>query len=193
VIEHGDIKKVLPHRHPVLLVDRVLEVEPGERIVTVKAVSGSEPCFAGLPDDAPAEAYDFPASLLVESFGQSGALLWLHTMQAGDGVPPGTLIFAQARDCVLEGAARPGDLLRHEVRIENLKPNNVFLTGETYVGDRRIATMGSAMAVIRETDSLAPAPPGQPTGADQPASRPAPASDRPAASAAAGNPTGDTA
>lgn len=165
MIEHGDIKSILPHRHPVLLVDRVLEVRAGGRIVTVKAVSGSEPCYAGLPDDAPAEAYDFPASLLVESFGQSGALLWLHTMRAGDGVPPGTLIFAQARDCVFEGAARPGDVLRHEVRIETLKPNNVFLTGETYVGDRRIASMGSAMAVIRETDSLSPAPASDPTAA----------------------------
>ena len=163
--EHGEITKLLPHRHPVLLVDRVLEIEPGERIVTVKAVTGSEPCFAGIPDDAPADAYDFPASLLVESFGQSGALLWLHTMAEAGGVPPGVLIFAQARDCVIDGAARPGDVLRHEVRISSLKPTNVFLTGETWVGDRRIASMGSAMAVIRGSDSLSPAPASDDTAA----------------------------
>jgi 3-hydroxyacyl-[acyl-carrier-protein] dehydratase len=148
--EHADITKLLPHRFPILLVDKVLELDKGSRIVAIKAVTGSEPCYAGLADDLPHSAYAFPTSLMVESFGQSGAILWL---QAGLEVN-GTLIFGAARDCKFEGAAYPGDVLRHVVHIDVIKGDNAFMYGEIWVADRRIATIGSMLAVVRETALL---------------------------------------
>ncbi|MFE4534367.1 3-hydroxyacyl-ACP dehydratase FabZ family protein [Streptomyces scopuliridis] len=149
-LEHADIRRILPHRHPVLLVDRVLEIEPGARIVTTKAVTGSEPCYAGLDENLPTAAYAYPVSLLVESFGQSGAVLWLHSAALKDEPVEGTLIFGSARDVTITGSAHPGDVLRHIVEIDRIIGDNAFMRGETWVGDVRIATLGSVLAVVRD-------------------------------------------
>ena len=49
-LDYADIRALLPHHHPNLLVDRVVRCEPGTMIETTKAVSASEPCYAELPD-----------------------------------------------------------------------------------------------------------------------------------------------
>ncbi|MFE1928882.1 3-hydroxyacyl-ACP dehydratase FabZ family protein [Streptomyces sp. NPDC059474] len=149
-LEHADIRRILPHRHPVLLVDRVLELEPGSRIVATKTVTGSEPCYAGLEEGLPASAYAYPASLLVESFGQTGAVLWLYSTAMAGERSEGTLIFGSAREVTINGRAYPGDVLRHTVEIDQLIGDNAFMRGEIWVGDRRIATLGSVLAVVRE-------------------------------------------
>ncbi|MFF4762933.1 3-hydroxyacyl-ACP dehydratase FabZ family protein [Streptomyces sp. NPDC001292] len=149
-LEHADIRRILPHRHPVLLVDRVLEIEPGVRLVATKTVTGSELCYAGLDEDLPASAYAYPASLLVESFGQSGAVLWLYSAAAKGEQRGGTLIFGSARDVTINGGAYPGDVLRHVVEIDRIIGDNAFMRGEIWVGDRRIVTLGSVLAVVRD-------------------------------------------
>ncbi len=165
MLELPEIMRILPHRPPILLVDRVVEFEPGERIVTTKTISASEPCYTGLADPLPDAAYAYPTSLLIESFGQSGALLWLCSAREKGTTVDGTLIFAQAKRCVFEGRAYPGDVLRHEVRLDHLVGDNAFMTGETWIGDRRVATMGSVLAVARDSAELPQSQgsvPGQP-------------------------------
>lgn len=149
-LDHADIRRILPHRHPVLLVDRVLEIEPGVRVVATKNVTGSEPCYAGLDEDLPASAYAYPVSLLVESFGQSGAVLWLYSAAERGERPEGTLIFGSAREVSITGAAYPGDVLRHVVEIDRVIGDNAFMRGEIWAGERRVATVGSVLAVVRE-------------------------------------------
>jgi len=151
VLDHAEINRILPHRHPILLVDRVLELEPGVRIVATKAVTASEPCYADLAENLPQSAYAYPISLLIESFGQTGAIMWLR---GGAADSSGTLIFGGARDCVVVGSAFPGDVLTHEVRIETIKGDNAFMSGEIRVGDRVIVTIGSMLAVMRQVDAL---------------------------------------
>lgn len=146
--EQAAVRAVLPQRHPLLLVDRVLALDPGRSVVTAKAVSATEPCYAGLPDTASDRAHDYPVSLLVESLGQSAALLWF----AGRGPDPAdgrTLMFVGARDHRVEGVARPGDVVRHRVRLESVIADTAFATGESWVGDRRIASVGSLVATRR--------------------------------------------
>lgn len=149
-IEHGRIRQLLPHRHPVLLVDRVLELEPMTRIVAVKAITGSEPCYAKLAEDLAPSRYAYPPGLIIESFGQTGALLWLSSV----GETQGTLIFAAARDVEFFRPVLPGDLLRHEARVDQIVGANAFLSGETWVGEEMVARVGSAIAVVRPTDGL---------------------------------------
>lgn len=153
LLSHADITRILPHRHPVLLVDAVLSLEPGVGITATKAVTGSEPCYAGLADGLPGSAYAYPVSLIVESFGQAGAVLWL-VGTPDEERPAGTLIFGAARGVVVHGSAFPGDVLVHDVRIETIKGPNAFMSGEVRAGGRLIATIGSVLAVIRETDVL---------------------------------------
>ena len=147
--EHIDIRAILPQRHPLLLVDRVLEIDPGKSIVTIKAVTGTEPCFAGLADDAEPWQYDYPQSLMIESFGQSAALLWLHGREPTPDDDGQTLMFVGARDYRFESTAHPGDVLRHEVRLESVLADTAFATGETWVGDRLVATVATLIATRR--------------------------------------------
>ncbi|WP_233513184.1 3-hydroxyacyl-ACP dehydratase FabZ family protein, partial [Micromonospora craterilacus] len=157
------IRALLPQRFPLLLVDRVLTMTPGTHIEAVKAVTATEPCYRDLTDDAPPGDYAYPASLLVESLGQTAALLWLAEADGPVGDDQ-VLMFVGARDFVFDSAAYPGDVLRHTVHLERVIADTAFATGETYVGDRRIARVGTLMAARRPRTALAaPAPVGAAT------------------------------
>ena len=148
MLDHAAIRAILPQRYPLLLVDRVLELRPGVSIRTTKAITATEPCYADLPDEAGSSCYDYPLSLLVESLGQSAALLWL------EGQPPESgddkvLMFVGARDYRFTGSARPGDVLRHEVQLESVLADTAFASGETWVGDRLIASVTTLIATRR--------------------------------------------
>ncbi|MBW4721848.1 3-hydroxyacyl-ACP dehydratase FabZ family protein [Saccharothrix obliqua] len=157
--EHADVRAALPQRHPLLLVDRVLELTPGESITTVKAITATEPCYAGLPD-GPGVSYAYPVSLLIESFGQSAALLWL----AGGGDArdrDAVLMFAGAREYRVEGSAHPGDVVRHEVRLDSVIADTAIASGTSWVGGRRIATVATLIATRRPVSGSVP---GQASG-----------------------------
>lgn len=156
--EHVDVRAVLPQRHPLLLVDRVLELDPGESIRTSKAVTGTEPCYRHLPEAAEAWRYAYPRSLLIESFGQSAALLWLAGRRAEPDGGGRVLMFVAARDYRFEGSAYPGDVLLHQVRLDTVLADTAFASGETWVGRRRIATVGSLVATRRPVAAAAAVP-----------------------------------
>jgi 3-hydroxyacyl-[acyl-carrier-protein] dehydratase len=153
-LDHARIRALLPHRHPMLLVDRVEELAPGVSLTAVKAVTGSEPCYRDLPDDASADRYAYPMSLLVESFGQAAAILWLVSAaemgRPGHGLP----MFAAARDCRLEQPVYPGDVVRHRVRLDQVVEGAAFAAGESWVGETRVASFGSMLAVIRPVETV---------------------------------------
>jgi 3-hydroxyacyl-[acyl-carrier-protein] dehydratase len=155
MLDVAGVRRLLPHGHPIVLVDRVVDIDPGRSIVATKAVTAGEPCFATLGRDVCGDGYAYPASLLLESFGQAAAILWLH------GLAPGAcagrvLMLVAGRDCRIEGRALPGDVLRHVARIDHVVGDNVFVEGETYVDDRRVATVGSMMASMRDRSEVDP-------------------------------------
>lgn len=168
MVEIDGIRRLLPHGHPMLLVDRIVELEPRRAIVATKAITYGEPCYASLPAGAGAHAYTYPASLLLESFGQAAALLWMAGRGDGDlpdaGLPGDAdgdgrvLMLATARDCTVDGRALPGDVIEHRARIDHVVGDNVFVSGESFVWRRRIASVGSMMAVIRPRRELATKP-----------------------------------
>jgi len=72
-LELEDIKAILPHRHPFLLVDRVLELEPDKRVLAVKNITTNERYFIAGPGGVPT----LPASILTEAMAQAGGILIL--------------------------------------------------------------------------------------------------------------------
>ncbi|WP_207938753.1 hypothetical protein [Actinomadura darangshiensis] len=168
VREHTAVRAALPQRHPLLLVDRVLESDPGIGLVAVKAVTANEPCYAGVRDGADERAHHYPPSLIIESLGQAAALLWLDgATLPGDGA---VLMFAGARDFSFDGAVLPGDVLRHRVRLDIVVAGTAFATGETWVGHRRVAAVRSLIATrrpVRPADPVRPPDPAPALGADR--------------------------
>lgn len=109
MLESADIQRIIPHRYPVLLVDRVLELELGQRIVAIKSVSGNEPFFQGHFPGNPI----MPGVLIVEALAQAGVVLLLSD-EANKGKLP---LFAGIDNLKFRRRVLPGDTLRLELSV----------------------------------------------------------------------------
>ncbi|HIS29117.1 MAG TPA: 3-hydroxyacyl-ACP dehydratase FabZ [Candidatus Avamphibacillus intestinigallinarum] len=108
-----EIQNIIPHRYPFLLVDKVLEVEEGKRVVGVKNVTINEPFFQGHFPEYPV----MPGVLIVESLAQVGAIAMLQKEEN-----KGKLGFLAGVDkCRFKRQVKPGDELKLEVEITRLK------------------------------------------------------------------------
>src|SRR3954471_19449958 len=102
------IQKILPHRHPFLLVDRVIELEPRVRIVGIKQVTINEPFFSGHFPGAPV----MPGVLQIEALAQLGAILVLREFEDRDNKIP---FFSAIEKAKFRRPVVPGDTLVLEV------------------------------------------------------------------------------
>lgn len=135
------ILSVLPHRYPLLLVDRVLELEPGKRVVAIKNVTFNEPIFQGHFPGQPV----FPGVLMVEAMAQAGGLLLLH------GLPDRAsklLYFTSIDDCRFRRPVVPGDQMRLEVEVLRYRPSYCRLHGRVTVDGELAAEATIASATV---------------------------------------------
>ncbi|WP_422768921.1 hypothetical protein ACN28C_19190 [Plantactinospora sp. WMMC1484] len=142
------VEAALPHRHPMLLVDRVIDLEPGVIVRAEKAITANDPCYAEC-DDLPLATRAYPASLMLESLGQAAALLWGVRVSSDD-----VLMLAGVRRYRVTGAAYPGDVLHHMVQLTHIKADTAFATGRTWAGDRPVAEVATLIAVQRRRSVL---------------------------------------
>lgn len=112
-MEAAEIMRIIPHRYPFLLVDRVVELEPGRRVVAIKNVTANEPQFTGHFPERPI----MPGVLMVEALAQAGAVAVL-SLPAYRGK---LALFAGIDDCRFRRTVLPGDVLRLEVTLEKLR------------------------------------------------------------------------
>lgn len=146
---------LLPHRYPILLVDHVLESAPPHRVVTAKTITCTELCYSTQPEGSGRRSRcAYPPTLLLESFIQSCGILWRLGLQYRGEDLTGLLIFGSARDVVFHRPAFPGQTVRHEVRLDNVRGNSAFMSGESWVDDKKLATIGGAVTVARPTKVL---------------------------------------
>lgn len=107
------IKDIIPHRYPFLLIDKVLEIDEGKRAVGIKNVSANEPFFNGHFPDYPV----MPGVLIVEALAQVGAVAMLKKEEN-----KGRLAFFTGIDnCRFKKQVKPGDQLRLEVEMTRVR------------------------------------------------------------------------
>lgn len=155
----GDIRARLPHRYPILLVDRVLEVVPGERIRTLKAVTVNEPWYRDVPEDTADAGFAYPTALLIESWCQSAALLagWdLPAAATADRVA----LFGGMTDLVVTGSVWPGDVVRNEVVLTRSLGDTWIFGGSSRVDGEPRLSVGTVMTALRPASVLTGAAPG---------------------------------
>lgn len=141
-----EIREILPHRFPMLLVDAVRSLEPGASIVGVKAISSNERCYARLqcPQEAP-----YPYSLIMESFVQAASILWLKSQGAVAYHENRLLLFGAIKNCTFVEDVFPGDILEHHVSIDQVLADCAIFRGESQVDGRTIFQASWVMTVTR--------------------------------------------
>ena len=131
-----EILKILPHRYPLLLIDRVLELERKDRIVAIKNVTINEPFFVGHFPGLPI----MPGVLIVEAIAQAGgALLLTEVEDRNDKV----MVFTGIERAKFRRPVSPGDQLRLEVEVKGWRSvpgmTAAKMQGYAYVGEKRVA------------------------------------------------------
>src|SRR5437016_12667737 len=131
-LDINEILRILPHRHPFLLIDRVIDLTRKERIVAIKNVTINEPFFAGHFPNLPI----MPGVLIVEAIAQAGGALLLTEVEDRDDK---LMVFTGIERARFRHPVLPGDQLRIEVEVKAWRMRAVRMEGIAYVGDKRVA------------------------------------------------------
>ena len=137
-----DILKILPHRYPMLLVDRILEIEDGKRIVGLKNVTANEQFFQGHFPGAPV----MPGVLIVEAMAQCGAVLFLRDIADRDRK---LFLFGGVDKARFRRPVVPGDQLILECELLQRRSNTIKLRGVAKV-DGNVVAEAELLSVMTE-------------------------------------------
>ena len=146
MMEPYDIQKImsyLPHRYPFLLVDRILQLVPGEHVVALKNVTINEPFFQGHFPGVPI----MPGVLILEALAQAGGVL--AYVSSVEGIEGSLVYFTGIDKARFRKPVKPGDQLILEARLIKVRSKIVRLSGVAKVNDEKVAE-ADLMAAIGE-------------------------------------------
>ncbi|RUM43820.1 MAG: 3-hydroxyacyl-[acyl-carrier-protein] dehydratase FabZ [Hydrogenimonas sp.] len=131
------IQKILPHRYPFLLVDRVVSCQKGEAIEAYKNISISEPVFEGHFPNHPI----YPGVMIIEGMAQAGGILAFESMSedAKEETEDKVVYFMSIDKCKFRNPVRPGDQLVYKLNVIKNKGAIWVLAGKAYVDDKLVA------------------------------------------------------
>lgn len=147
----SEIQEVLPHRYPFLLVDRILELELGRRIVGLKNVTINEAFFAGHFPGHPI----MPGVLLIEAMAQVGGVLLMRTLNVK--AEKKVIYFTGIDKARFRKPVLPGDTVRVEVGILHLRGQMCRMRGQALV-EGKVVAEAEVSAVVVDRDTVGPSP-----------------------------------
>lgn len=133
MIDVVEIQKILPHRFPFLLIDRVVTIDPTKSIVAYKNVSIAEPIFQGHFPDHPI----YPGVMIIEGMAQAGGVLAFKSMSdENQASTKDKVVYFMSIDAAkFRHPVRPGDRLEYRLEVLKHKGNIWVLDGKAYVDD----------------------------------------------------------
>ncbi len=145
MLDIKEIMSVIPHRYPFLLIDRIVEFEEKKRIVGIKNVTINEPFFQGHFPEVPI----MPGVLIIEAMAQTGGVLLLHSVPDRD---QKLIYFMGIQNAKFRKPVIPGDVLKLEMEVLNLRSWTCKLKGVARVGDDVVAEAELMSAMIDKED-----------------------------------------
>jgi UDP-3-O-[3-hydroxymyristoyl] N-acetylglucosamine deacetylase/3-hydroxyacyl-[acyl-carrier-protein] dehydratase len=140
------IEEIMPHRYPFLLVDRIVSLEEGRRVVGIKNVTINEPFFVGHFPGHPI----MPAVLIIEAMAQVGGVLLLSMVEN----PKSKLVYFMAIDkAKFRRPVFPGDQVRFELELIKMKMNTCKMAGKAFVGADLVAE-AELLSMLMDRQSL---------------------------------------
>lgn len=135
------IMDIMAHRYPVLLIDKIVEMIPGEKVIGIKNVTVNEPFFQGHFPKRPV----MPGVLIIEAMAQAGGFLILNTVE-----DPLTknMFFASIERARFRKPVIPGDQLRMELIMVKYRLNTCKIEGKAFVGDEVVAELAYTASVV---------------------------------------------
>jgi beta-hydroxyacyl-ACP dehydratase FabZ len=137
----NSILNLLPHRYPFVLVDRIVDITPGEKLTAYKNVTINEPFFQGHFPSQPV----MPGVLVLEAMCQAGAFLVLNSV---DDPMKKNMFFSALSDSKFRHPIIPGDQLRLEMILAKFRLGTALLIGKGYVGDKLVAEANLKATVV---------------------------------------------
>lgn len=146
VFDTNAIQRILPHRYPFLLVDKIIHLELDKKVIGVKSVTVNEPFFIGHFPGQPI----MPGVLIIESMAQTGGVLLLNSFPN----PEEKLVyFMQINNAKFRKPVVPGDQLFLEIELTNKKSKVVMMSGKAFVNDTLVAEADFMAAIVdKETN-----------------------------------------
>jgi len=144
LLDINAIKKIMPHRYPFLLVDRIIDLIPGKKVIGIKNVTVNEPFFQGHFPDRPV----MPGVLLIEAMAQVGGILMLDAETTTNDK---LIFFTTINRAKFRKPVEPGDQVRFELDIVKRRKNLCVMAGKGFVeGDVVVEAELSAVIMLKE-------------------------------------------
>lgn len=149
VITIDQIIKLIPHRYPILLVDKVVSVEGGKNIVAIKNVTFNEPHFMGHFPDHPI----MPGVLIIEAMAQAGAIM---VMQSGDFKPEENVVYFMSIDgAKFRKPVVPGDVLELHIKTIQSRGPVWKLAGVAIVDGQKVSEAEFSAMIVKKDKNKA--------------------------------------
>lgn len=143
-LDFEQIKELIPQRFPFIMIDRIIEIEPGKKAVSAKNVSGNDILFQGhFPEKA-----IFPGAAIIEAMAQTAIVLFASEKKKGEDKKP--LYYFGSVKARFFHTVIPGDQLRITVINVKTLPNGSYVSAEAFVDDKKVSEADLVFSVKDE-------------------------------------------